>query len=67
MRFENGDSFIGLLGFGISGEFTDNLIKKCLNETVPNTHAELVNLSSIQDRVTEFNTYMVGIGMIPFF
>lgn len=61
IQFENGDSFIGLLGQGISTDFTDTLIKKCLKEIVPSNHAEQVKLSSIQERVSLFNTYMVGI------
>lgn len=62
VRFDNGDSFIGLLGSGISEEFTDNLIKQCLKETVPSLNSELVNVSGIRERVSAFNTYMVGIG-----
>ncbi|XP_034246054.1 centromere/kinetochore protein zw10 homolog [Thrips palmi] len=64
MQFENGDFLLGLLGCGISAEFTDNLIKKCLKETVPSTHAEPVNLTSIQDRVIAFNKFLVDIGFL---
>lgn len=62
IRFDSGDSFINLLGSGISEEFTDNLIKNCLKENVPSSSADVENFSGIRERVSNFNTYMVGIG-----
>lgn len=62
MQFDSGDTFISLLGSGVSEEFGENLIKNCLKETVPSSSAELQSMSGVQENIAEFNNYMVGIG-----
>lgn len=65
IRFEDGDSFIGLLGNEIAEEFTENLIQNCLKETIPSSSAELDRFSGIRERVAIFSNYMTAIEFTP--